>query len=31
VDNFLQNKRKQERTDQSAEKPNSAVEKGKLA
>lgn len=31
VDNFLQNKREQERTDQGAEKPKSAVEKGKLA
>jgi hypothetical protein len=31
VDDFLQNKRDQERTDQSAENPKSAVEKGKLA
>ena len=31
VDDFLQNKRDQERTDHGAEKPKSAVEKGKLA
>ena len=31
VDDFLQNKREQERTDQSAEKAKSAVQKGKLA